>query len=296
VVGGLAAGPVLASKAAEAAFGVIELIVFASWALLFAVLIGALVYVTVLRGRTERRRARTPAVAYADPHLPTRLAEMRRTDPHFDEQLLRDAAQMACLVLFAAAATGDEQAIRWLAAPSFWSTYFARYVRTMARDARMKRATGSTPSQRQARLPVDYQASSPELIGLEPGSPQRARVRVSFSQLTAVIVAGAAAQTAMASATSLASLAGSFGEAMRERMDGAAASLDWLSWDGHYDLAFTRPAGSRTDPNAALASRTCTACGRAYGSELASACDYCRAERPLPWGQWRLADVTPVDS
>ena len=295
MVGEPAAGPVLASKAVEAAFGVIELIIFASWALLFAVLFGALIYVTLLRGKTERRRARTPPVAHADPHLPARLAEMRSADPHFDEQLLRDAAQMACLVLFAAAATGDEQAVRWLAAPSFWSTYFARYVRTTARDARMMRATGGTTSRRQARLPVDYQASSPELIGLEPGPPQRARVRVSFSQLTAVIVAGAAAQTAMASATNLVSLAGSFGEAMHQRMEGAAASLDWLSWDGQYDLAFTRPADSRTDPNAALASRTCMACGRAYGSELATACDYCRAERPVPWGQWRLAEVTPVE-
>ena len=127
------------------------------------------------------------------------------------------------------------------------------------------------------------------------GAPQSARVRVWFSQLSVVIVAGAEAQTAMASATSLTSLAGSFGQAMRERMDGAPASLDWLSWDGQYDLAFTRPTGSRTDPSAALASRTCTTCGRAYRSELATACGYCRAERPLPWGQWRLANVTPVD-
>ena len=299
MVGELSAGPVLAAKAVEAAFGVIELIIFASWALLFAVLIGAAAYVTVLRGRRERRRLRTPpVVAHADPDLPARLAEMRRADPHFDEQLLRDAAQMACMVIVGAMATGDERAIRWLAAPSFWSTYYARYVRTTARDARLRRAVTSTTSRasgRQARLPVDYQATSSELIGLEPGPPQRACVRVSFSQLAAVIVAGAAAQTAMASATSLTSLAGSFGQAMHERMDGAAASLDWLSWDGQYDLAFTRPAGSRTDPNAALASRTCLACGQTYRSELASACDYCRAERPVPWGQWRLADVTPVD-
>ena len=298
MVGRLIAGPVLAANAAETAFGVIELIIFASWALLFAVLIGALIYVTVLRGRKERRRARTPPVAHADPHLPARLAEMRRADPHFDEQLLRDAAQMACLVIFAAMATGDEQAVRWLAAPSFWSTYFGRYVRTCARDARMKRVIGDPTgraSRRQARLPIDYQASSPELIEVASGAPQCARVRVCVSQLTVVIVAGAEAQTAMASATSLASLAGSFGQAMHERMDGAPASLDWLSWDGQYDLAFTRPAGSRTDASAALASRTCPTCGRAYRSELATACEYCRAERPVPWGQWRLAEVNPVD-
>jgi hypothetical protein len=297
VVGEPIAGPVLAANAAAAAFGVIELIIFASWALLFAVLFGALIYVTVLRGRKERQRARTPPVARADPHLPARLAEMRRADPHFDEQLLRDAAQIASLVIFAAMATGDEQAIRWLAGPSFWSTFFGRYVRTCARDARLKRALGDPTSRaprRQARLPVDYQVSSPELIDLAPGPPQRACVRVSSSQLTAVIVAGAEAQTAMASATNLASLAGSFGQAMSERMNAAAASLDWLSWDGQYDLAFTRPAGSRTDPSAGLASRTCRVCGRAYRSELATACEYCRAERPVPWGEWRLADVTPV--
>jgi hypothetical protein len=298
VVGEPAAGPVLAAGGVKAAFAVIELIIFAGWALLFAMGIGALVYVTLLRGRSVRRRAQAPAVAHADPHLPARLAEMRRADPHFDEQLLRDAAQMACMVTFGAMATGDEQAIRWLAAPSFWSTYYARYVRTTARDARQRRAatgTASGASGRQARLPVDYQASSPELMHLEPGPPQRARVRVSFSQLAAVIMAGAAAQTAMASATSLTSLAGSFGQAMHERMDGAPASLDWLSWDGQYDLDFTRPAGSRTDPDAALASRTCLSCGQTYRSELATACDYCRAERPVPWGQWRLAEVTPVD-
>ena len=111
----------------------------------------------------------------------------------------------------------------------------------------------------------------------------------------AMIAPGAQGQAAMAAATSLSSLAGSFGQAMGQRMDGAPAGLDWLSWDGQYDLAFTRPPGSRTDPSAALASRTCAACGRAYRSELATACEYCKAERPTPWGQWRLANVTVVD-
>ncbi len=213
------------------------------------------------------------------------------------DQLLRDAARMACLIIFAAMTTGDEQAIRRLAIPSFWSTVFGRWVKTSAHDARGRRARGGPDGQaaRQARLPLDYQASAPELIDLAPGSPQRARVRVSFSQLMAMIAPGAAGQAAMAAATSLSSLAGSFGQAMGQRMDGAPAGLDWLSWDGQYDLAFTRPAGSRTDPSAALASRTCAACGRAYRSELATACEYCKAERPTPWGQWRLANVTVVD-
>jgi hypothetical protein len=110
-----------------------------------------------------------------------------------------------------------------------------------------------------------------------------------------MIAPGAQSQAAMATATSLSSLAGSFGQVMGPRMDGEPAGLDWLSWDGQYDLAFTRPAGSRTDPSAALASRTCAACGRAYRSELATACEYCKAERPTLWGQWRLANVTVVD-
>jgi hypothetical protein len=236
-------------------------------------------------------------LAHADPRLPAQLAEMRRADPHFDEQLLRDAAQMACLIIFAAMTTGDEQAIRRLATPPFWSTVFGRYLKTLAHDARVRRAQSGSDGQaaRERRLPLDYQASAPELIDLAPGSPQRARVRVSFSQLMAMIAPGAQSQAAMATATSLSSLAGSFGQVMGPRMDGEPAGLDWLSWDGQYDLAFTRPAGSRTDPSAALASRTCAACGRAYRSELATACEYCKAERPTLWGQWRLANVTVVD-
>jgi len=107
VVGEVIAGPVLAASGVRVAFAVLELVIFASWALLFAVLIGMLMYVTVLRGRRERRRLRTPAVVkHADPHLPARLAEVRRADPHFDEQLLRDAARIACLVIFAAWPSG----------------------------------------------------------------------------------------------------------------------------------------------------------------------------------------------
>jgi len=30
-------------------------------------------------------------------------------------------------------------------------------------------------------------------------------------------------------------------------------------------------------------------------SEPATACEYCNAERPTLWGQWRLANVTVVD-
>ena len=68
-----------------------------------------------------------------------------------------------------------------------------------------------------------------------------------------------------------------------------------MSWAGRYDLDFARQAGARTDPAAALASRTCAACGAAYRSDLAAHCAHCRAERPLAWGEWRLTDITAVE-
>ncbi len=76
---------------------------------------------------------------------------------------------------------------------------------------------------------------------------------------------------------------------------GRVSELSWVSWAGRYDLDFTRPAGARTDPAAALASRTCAACGAAYRSDLAAHCAHCRAERPLAWGEWRLTDITAVE-
>lgn len=54
-------------------------------------------------------------------------------------------------------------------------------------------------------------------------------------------------------------------------------------------------AGARTDPAAALASRACRACGAAYRSDLATQCAHCRAERPLAWGEWRLASITAAE-
>ena len=293
----VAGGGVLADSAVGIAFGILELIVFASWALLFAVLIGMLVLVTVMRGRATRRKATAPPSPGADPRLPGVLAELRRSDPRFDPELLLDTAQIACLLMFATMSTGDEQAIRSLAAPSFWPTFFGRYVRIQARDARIQHVARKDPrlaSSRQVRLPVDYQASAPELIGLELGRQQRATVRVSFYQLRAIVAPGAQAQLSMATATSLSSLAVSFGAAVGDRMSNAAAP-SWLSWAGQYDLGFVRPAGAQTDPDAALASRTCTTCGATYRSELAIACANCQAPRPLPWGQWRLALLTPVE-
>jgi hypothetical protein len=294
----MVSGVVLAGSAVKSGFGVVVLIVIASWALLFAVLFGMLIYVTVLRGRRLRRKQVAPGpVISADPNLPAVLAQARHADPYFDEQLLLDASQLICLVMFAAISTGDEEAIRYLAAPSFWSTLFGRYTRNAARDARLQRIQeqgARAGSRRRARLPVDYQALAPELISLDLRQ-QRACIRVSFSQLRAVVAPGAQGQTAMASATSLSSLAVSFGGAMGKQMNNSVAGLSWLSWAGQYDLVFTRPPRSRTDPRAAIANRTCANCGATYRSELATTCAHCEADRPVAWDTWRLADIAVVE-
>ena len=290
-------GMVLAGSAAKSAVGVVVLIVIAGWALLFAVLFGLLIYVTVLRGRRQSRKRVAPGpVVSADPNLPAVLAQARHADPYFDEQLLLDASQLICLVMFAAISTGDEEALRYLAAPSFWSTFFGHYVRSAARSARLQRRQeqGRRAGSRQARLPVDYQALAPELISLDLRE-QRACIRVSFSQLRAVVAPGAQGQTAMAAATSVSSRAVSFGGAMSKQLNNSVAGLSWLSWAGQYDLVFTRPPGSRTDPRAAIANRTCSSCGATYRSELATTCAHCHADRPVAWGTWRLADIAVVE-
>jgi hypothetical protein len=73
-----------------------------------------------------------------------------------------------------------------------------------------------------------------------------------------------------------------------------ANEVSWLGAGGRYDLIFVRPGDARTDSSAALADRTCTTCGATYRSELATGCAHCSADRPLPWGRWRLAVATPV--
>jgi hypothetical protein len=195
--------PPSAGSAVGSALGVLVLVVIAGWALMFAVMFGLLIYLTVLRGRRQRRKRVEPGPAVpADPNLPAVLEQARRADPYFDEQLLLDASQLICLILFAAISTGDEDAIRRLAAPSFWSTFFGRYTRNAARSARLQRAQEQgrrAGSRRQARLPVDYQALAPELISLDLRQ-QRACIRVSFSQLRAVVAPTAQSQTAAASA------------------------------------------------------------------------------------------------
>jgi hypothetical protein len=288
------------ASAVGSAFGWAAFVIFLSWVLLFVLMIGALIAVTLMRGRRERQR-RSPGAAPASgpsaaPLLPARLAQLRSADPRFDEQLLLEVAAMACLLMFAAQSTGDERAIRRLTTPAFWSTFFGQYIATMARGVRQLRDPDLPPS-RQSRFPVDFQAAAPELIDLELGGWQRARIRVSFTQLRAIVAPGAEREAAAATATNLGSLARSFGGTMGDRMASTGTQttgLGWVSWSGRYDLDFVRPAGARTDPAAALASRTCLACGAAYRSDLAIECGHCHTERPLAEGRWQLADMTIV--
>lgn len=295
------ASTVLASTV-RSAFGWAAFVIFLSWVLLFVLLIGTLVAITLMRGRRERQRqiqgaAETsisrPSTA---PLLPARLAQLRSADSSFDEQLLLEVAQMACLLMFAAQATGDEQAIRRLTAPAFWSTFSGRYTATTARSVRQNRDPHAPPT-RQSRFPVDFQAAAPELIDLELGAWQQARIRVSFTQLRAIVSPGAEREAAAATVTSLGSLARSLGGNMNDRMRSSGTfttGLGWVSWSGRYDLVFLRPGGARTDPAAALASRTCAVCGATYRSDLAVECAHCHTERPLAPGQWQLADMTIV--
>lgn len=166
------------------------LVVIAGWALMFAVLSGMLIHLTVLRGRRRSRKLTEPAPAFsAGPDLPAVPAQARHDDPYFGEQLLLDASQLICLVIFAAMPAGDEEAIRYLAAQSFWSTFFGRYTRSSARLQRIQEQGSRAGSRRQARLPADCQALAPELISLGLRQ-QHACIRVSFSQLRAVAAPG----------------------------------------------------------------------------------------------------------
>jgi len=120
-------------------------------------------------------------------------------------------------------------------------------------------------------------------------------VRVSFDQLQAVVQPGAADYAAGAAATSFTSAMISIGKSVRTTSNNPRSNeVSWLGAGGRYDLVFVRPAGTSTDPSAALADRTCTTCGATYRSELATACAHCGTERPLPWDRWRLADAAPV--
>lgn len=109
-----------------------------------------------------------------------------------------------------------------------------------------------------------------------------------------IVAPGAAGQLVVASAAGLRSLASSVGAAAGQDTP-ATSGVAWLSWSGRYDLDFARPADARTDPGAAVASRTCARCGATYLSEFTTACEHCGARRPLAWGQWQLTSITAVE-
>jgi hypothetical protein len=288
-----------AAKPGLTPLGLVELVVIASWILFFAVM---LVYAAVLftaRGRSRRRREarRKPAGPRAG-RLPAGMDVLRREDPGFGEQLLLEAAQTATLLVFVATTTGDIAPVSRLVTGSFWSTPFGRITWMMARDRRRETAGSAKDGARERKrwnIPLDYHPSVPEFTAVNLGREQRVTVRVSFGQLQAVIQPGARELAAAAAA-------GSFGSAMVSAGKAAATQrgavqtdgVSWLAAGGDYELTFVRPSGAITDPSAALADRTCTVCGATYQSELAIACEHCRAPRALPWGDWRLALAEPV--
>jgi len=302
----------LAASTAHTALSIAVLVVILSWVALFAVLL--LFYVAVVIARKGRRPPARSAAARSEPaaprgavapgpragRAPAGLEALRQADGHFDEQLLLDAAQTATLLMYVATSTGDEAPLARVATPSFWHTTEGRLVQTTARDRRASneyaaRSPNGSKS-RQRAVPVDYQASAPELTAVRlGGAEEEVRVRVGFGQLVAIVRPGAAAFAAGAAARSVTSGFVSVGRAVAaEASDQKRDSVSWTGADGHYDLAFVRPAGTQTDPAAALADRTCSACGATYRSELAVACEHCGAARPMPWGQWRLASATPA--
>jgi hypothetical protein len=283
------------------ALSILWVVVVAGWILLFAVLIGLVVILTVARGRSRRRRlkaAAAPTAAAQDTGVGARMDALRRADPDFDQQLLLEAAQMACLLVFAATSTGDDAPLSQLATEAFWSTPFGRYIRIAARDRRRERARAAkdgSAATRRSWVPLDYLASVPELVDVRLGREQRVCVRVFMSELMAIVRPDAAFLANAGATGSLVSVAASLGSAVVAKMNDAPVDVSWVSGTGRFDLTFVRPAGTRTDPSAVLASRTCTVCGATYRSEFAVACSHCGVERPLPWGLWRLAENTPVE-
>jgi hypothetical protein len=267
------------------ALSIAVLVVIASWIALFAVLLLYAAVIFARRGRTQRQAGPLARPAgLRSGRLPAGLTALRGEDPGFDEQLLLDAAQTAVLLVFAATTTGDVAPLSRLVTDDFWQTPFGKITRLTARDRR--RADG----QRQWHVALDYYPSVPELTAVETGRRQRARVRLSFGQLQAIVRPGAENFAAGAAAPGFGSALMSAGRAAGAK----ANAVSWLASGGHYDLTFVRPAGARTSPSAALADRTCVTCGATYRSELAVACEHCGSARALPWGDWRLAGAEPV--
>jgi hypothetical protein len=292
-----------ASGAGMTALGVFVLVLIASWILLFAVLIGYLALVISVRSRRQRRRRAAQAALPVPrvPMIPAELGALHQADPHFDEQLLLDAALTATFLVFAAMTTGDIAPIRRLVIDSFWQTPFGVVVYIAARDRRRENLRWASEASAGRRLrgwnvPIDYQPSVPELTAVRVDHRgQRISVRVSFGQLQALVQAGAQAMASTAAASNVGSALLSAGQAFAAQSASERVnSVSWLAAAGSYDLTFVRPANATTDPSAALADRTCTACGATYQSELAIACQHCQAPRALPWGNWRLAEAAPA--
>ncbi len=300
-------------------------VIFLAWVVMLVLIIGVAAIVVTNRGRIQRRRALAARLAPARGGSgqgatgqratgqratgrltrasanPADLAALRNSDPQFDEQLLLDAALTATLLVFAATSTGDSAAISRLVTDSFWETPFGRLTRTTVRDRRREgtqQALDNASGRKLTKwhIPLDYQPSVPELVSVQTGrGTQKVSVRVSFDQLQAVVQPGAADYAAGAAATNFASAMISISKSVGTTANTPHHNeVSWLGSGGRYDLLFVRPAGTRTDPSAALADRTCVTCGATYRSELAVACAHCGAERALPWGRWRLADAAPV--
>jgi hypothetical protein len=299
---------------------VVLAVIFLAWIVMLVLVLAVAAIVVTNRGRIQRRRALAARLAPARGGTaqratgeratgrlarasanPADLATLRNADPQFDEQLLLDAALTATLLVFAATSTGDSAAISRLVTDSFWETPFGRLTRTTVRDRRregtqqaLDRASGRKLTK--WHIPLDYQPSVPELVSVETArGTQKVSVRVSFDQLQAVVQPAAADYAAGAAATNFASAMISISKSVGTTANTPHHNeVSWLASGGRYDLLFVRPAGTRTDPSAALADRTCVTCGATYRSELAVACAHCGAERALPWGRWRLADAAPV--
>jgi hypothetical protein len=281
-------------------FGILELLVFIGWAGLFIVLLGWLAVVTMSRSRSKRRSELSPTPPPDQAAIRTGLASMRSVDPHFDLQLLLDAARTATLLIFAATSTGEIEPISRLVTDSFWTVPFGQLISDTARSRRRENVQAARDhiAGRQIKrwnIPLDYQASVPEVAAISVGMEHAISIRISFSQLQGLVRPGAG-KLAEASAagnvqTAMTAVARSVATQMN---DSGRQEASWISSAGHYDLQFVRPASARTDPAAALADRTCSKCGAAYRSELATSCSYCATTRPMPWGEWRLATGMPV--
>ena len=284
------------SNAVGVGFAIAWIVVVCSWVLLFVVLIGLYLAVTV-----TRRRKRPVAVPPVDVgRAAAGLEDLQMADPHFDQQLLLDAARTAVMLVFAALSTGDDAPIRRVAAAPFWTTRFGRIVHDTARTRRREEieqqknlaALGKRTPPRY--IPLDFQASAPELAAITLGARHEVTIRIRYSQLQAVTQPGAAAFAAGAAASGPASGLAALGKSVSERAGGAGPEVSWLSGGGRYHLTFVRPATARTDPSVPLADRTCSACGGPYQSELATECAYCHGARPKPWGAWQLVQVEPA--